>query len=108
MFVAILCDSHSFIQDRTKKQDKMEEAHPMPSWLLWIHSKLPCFKAKDVEDEAQLQVMRKAGKALRKQLQEVDREGLWSCLLKKVADENYDITAEELVKFFPGDEDEKR
>jgi hypothetical protein len=108
MFVAILCDSYAFIQDRTKKQDAMEEGYPAPSWILWIHSKLPCFKARKVEDEAQLQVMRKAGKQLRKQLKEVDRNGLWVFLLKKVGNEEYDLSAEELMKFFPGDDDERR
>merc|ERR1719428_1475698 len=108
MFVAILCDSYSFIQDRTKKQDVMEEGYPMPSWFLWVHSKLPCFKARNVEDEAQLQVMRKTGKVLRKQLEEVDRAGLWACLLKKVGNEECDIHVDELMQYFPGDDAERR
>jgi len=107
MFVAILCDSYSFIQDRTKKQDEMEKSFPMHSWGLWLHSKLPCFKAKRIEDEAELQMMRKAGKTLRKQLKEVDRDGLWAFLLKKVANEDFDIRAEELMDFFPGEEEER-
>lgn len=106
MFIAILSDSYCYVQDRIKKQEHIEKSYDMPSLILYIRSKIPCLRPRNLDAEEAMLDMKQQAVDLREHLGQVDRDAMWKLLLDRVVDDSPDIVVNDIVKFFP-DEDEE-
>merc|ERR1712096_31054 len=101
MFIAILSQSYSYIQTRTKLQDEAERLFEMPTWMLYIRSKLPCLRLKDVDLAERVMKMKREAGEVKELLAQVDHEKLWKHLLMLVAEDQMDIDVKVLMEYFP-------
>lgn len=101
MFIAILSHSYSYIQKRTKRQDEAERLFEMPTWMLYIRSKIPCMRLKDVDMAERVMKMKREAAEVKELLAQLDHEKLWKHALMLVAEDQLDIDVRALMEYFP-------
>jgi hypothetical protein len=103
LFIAIISDSFTFVICRTAKMDQIAEPYSylIPSWWLFLRAKyfwfIPTF---DEDLTMQMSDLREGANALRKLLDEIKEEELWSILLRNAAEGCYTLEPQDLLGLF--------
>lgn len=108
MFIAILSDSFTFVQCRTEKIDQVEDVyqHLMPSWTLFLRSKVfPIYKPRDEDLAEQIAELIKSTKALRSLFGEVNEAAFWAIVQRNVTEGDYTMESRDVAPLFHAEDD---
>merc|ERR1719247_3939615 len=106
MFIAILSDSYSFINDRTELQNILEKAFPMPSWKSYLQGAF-CFRPSDLQKEEELEELKRRARELKDLFGALDEDALIERVYGRIGQGMTDLEVWELARYLqPPPEDE--